>query len=131
MLGLCRFCLDFFWIWLCYRFFLCPRLFLCFFGKWRQKWQSPNIFLCVFKNTCVFYYINFWKHIEKCWDSIVLALIFQKNIEKVWDIEKICNIAEFRKDQGKNDRVPTFFYVKVFRWTRLMVPKNEKKMTES
>ena len=32
------------------------------------------------------------------------------NIEKVWDIEKFCNIAKFRK--GKNDIVPTFFYVK-------------------
>ena len=25
----------------------------------------------------------------------------------------------FLKNQGKNDRVPTFFYVKVFRWTRI------------
>ena len=54
-----------------------------------------------------------------CWDSVVFALIFQKNMEKVWDIEKICNIAKFRKNQGKNNRVPIFFYVKVFRWTRL------------
>ena len=36
-------------------------------------------------------------NIEKCWDSVVFALIFQKNIEKVWDIEKFCNIAIFRK----------------------------------
>ena len=50
----------------------------------------------------------------------LFALIFQKNIEKVWDIEKICNIAKLGKNQGKNDRVPTFFYVKVFRWTRLL-----------
>ena len=32
----------------------------------------------------------------------------------------LCNIAKFRKNQGKNDGVPTFFYVKVFRWTRLL-----------
>ena len=43
----------------------------------------------------------------------------KKNIEKVWDIEKICNIAKFRKIKAKNDKVPTFFYVKVFRWTGL------------
>ena len=24
---------------------------------------------------------------SKCWDSIILALIFPKNMEKVWDIE--------------------------------------------
>ena len=24
------------------------------------------------------------------------------------------------KNEGKNDRVPTFFYVKIFRWTQLM-----------
>ena len=53
--------------------------------------------------------------------SQIFALIFQKNIEKVWDIEKFWNIAKFRKNQGKNDRVPTFFYVKVFRWTRLIM----------
>ena len=45
--------------------------------------------------------------------------MFQKNIEKVWDIEKICKIAKIRKNEVKNDRVPTFFYVKVFRWTGL------------
>ena len=47
------------------------------------------------------------------------CLDFSKNIEKVWDTEKFCNIAKFRKNQGKNDRVPTFFYVKVFTWTGL------------
>ena len=85
-----------------------------------QKRQSPNIFLCVFKNLFSKKHKYFWKHIEKCWDSVVFALIFQKNIEKVWDIEKICNIAKFRKNQGKNNRVPTFFNVKLFRWTRLI-----------
>ena len=88
--------------------------------KSSQKWLSPNFFLSVFKNTCDFYYIKIWKHLEKSWDSVVFALIFQKNIEKVWDIEKFCNIAKFRKNQGKNDRVPSFFYVQVFRWTGLL-----------
>ena len=113
------FALIFFWIWLCSRFFLCSRLFLCFFEKSRQKWQSPNFFLSVFKNLCSKKHKYFWKHLEKSWDSVIFALIFQKNIEKVWNIEKIWNIAKFRKNQGKNDRVRGFFYVQVFRWTGL------------
>ena len=40
-----------------------------------------------FKNTCVFYYISFLGH------------------------------SQIQKNSRKNDRVPTFFYVKVFRWT--------------
>ena len=72
-------------------------------------------------------------NIEKCWDSVVFAFIFlnlamlqnfsmfqtfsmfQKNLEKVWDIEKclyLCFLLiQISKKQGKNDRVPTFFYV--------------------
>ena len=53
--------------------------------------------------------------------SQIFALIFQKNIEKVWDIEKFCDVAKFRKNQGKNDRVPIFFYVQFFRWTGLLL----------
>ena len=66
-------------------------------------------------------YINFWKHIEKCWDPVVFALIFQKNIEKVLDIEKVWDIQ--KKSRQKRHRDPTFFYVKVFRWTGLMSSK--------
>ena len=94
MLGLCRFCLAFFWIWLCYRFFLCPKLFLC-----------------VLKKLCSKKHKYFWKNIEKCWVTVVFALNFQKNIEKVWDIEKICNVAKFRKNQGKNDK-----HSRTFKW---------------
>ena len=69
-----------------------------------------QIFPSVFKNT-------FWKHLGKSF----FCLDFSKNIEKVWDIEEFCNIAKFRKNQDKNDRVRTFFYVQVFRWTGLIV----------
>ena len=31
------------------------------------------------------------------------------------------NLAKFRKIQGKNDRVLSFFYVQVFRWTGLLI----------
>ena len=41
-----------------------------------------------------------------------------KNLEKVWNIEKVWDIAKFRKMKAKNDRVPTFFYGKIFRWTQ-------------
>ena len=45
-------------------------------------------------------------------DSQLFSIFFWKNIEKVWHIEIFCNVlVKFRK--GKNDRVPTFFYVKV------------------
>ena len=57
--------------------------------------------------TCVFYYIKFQKNEAKTTESQHFS---EKNIEKVWDIEKFCNIDKFRK--GKNDIVPTFFYVK-------------------
>ena len=40
---------------------------------------------------------------------------FQKNLEKVWDIDKclyLCFLLyKISKKQGKNNRVPTFFYV--------------------
>ena len=49
-----------------------------FFEKSRQKRPSLNICLCFLKNTCVFYYINFWKHLEKSWDLVCFALTFQK-----------------------------------------------------
>ena len=89
------------------------------------------------------------KNIEKCWDSVIFALIFlnlamwqklsmsqtfsmfQKNLEKVWDIEKclyLCFLLhKISKKQGKNDRVPTFFYVKIFRWTQLILELTMKK----
>ena len=84
------------------------------FWKIKAKITESQLF-----SKILFYYINFWKHLKKSWDSVVSALIFQKNIEKVWEIEKIWNIAKFRKNQGKNDRVQVFFYSKVFRWTGL------------
>ena len=112
MLGLCCFFLIFFWIWLCYRIFLCPTLFLCFFSKSMQKRQSPNIFLCFFKNLCSKKHRDFWKNIEKCWDSVLFALIWQENIEKVWDIEKFCNIAKFRKKQPKTTESQHFSTLK-------------------
>ena len=53
-------------------------LYLCFllhksWKKIRQKRQSPNI------------------------------VFSEKNIEKVWDIEKLCNMAKFRKPRQKNE----------------------------
>ena len=64
------------------------------FWKINAKIQT---FLSVKKYTCVFYYIKIWKHLEKSWDLVIFALILQKKIEKVW------NIAKFRKNQGKYD----------------------------
>ena len=46
-------------------FFYVPNFFLehsQIQKKSRQKWLSPNFFLSVKFCTCVFYYINFWKH---------------------------------------------------------------------
>ena len=38
--------------------------------------------------------------------------MFQKNIEKVWDIEKICNIAKFRKIKAKTTESQDFSMLK-------------------
>ena len=51
--------------------------------------------------------------LRKRLDLSHFCLDFQKNIEKIW------NIAKFRKNQDKRDRVPSLFYVQVFRWTGL------------
>ena len=68
--------------------------------------------------------------IEKCWDSVVFCLdfsefgyvtkifyafywvMFQKNIEIVWEIEKICNIAKFRKIKAKTTESRDFSMLK-------------------
>ena len=67
--GLSHFCLDFFWIWLCSRFFLCPKLFLCFVSVKKStcvfyyiKIWKQLVFQSVKKNTCVSYFIKIWKH---------------------------------------------------------------------
>ena len=67
------FALIFFWIWLCSRFFLCPKLFL--------KNQGKNDF-------------------SKCQKNKYLCFLLHKFL-KVWDIEKILNIAKFRKKSGQ------------------------------
>ena len=41
-----------------------------------------------------------------------LGLDFSKNIEKIW------NIAKFRKKSRQKQQSPKFFYLKVFRWKR-------------
>ena len=74
--------------------------------------MSPNFFLSVFKNLCSKKHKYFWKHLEKSWDLVIFALIFQKNIEKVWDIEKIPNIAKFRKNQEEMTESKFFFMLK-------------------
>ena len=115
-MGLCHFCLHFLEIWLCNKLFLCPKLFLCFKKTWKKFGTKKTV--C----TCVFYYIKCQKNKAKTTESKHFPIFFNKNIEKVWDIENFCNIAKFRKlRQKKNDRVPTFFYVKVFRWTGLIL----------
>ena len=94
----------------------------------KAKNDSRNTFLCFF-----------WKNIKKllgiCWFCLVFFLKFYVvkntstdiflcpklfwNIEKVWDIENFCHIAKFQNNEGKNNRVRTFFYIQVFRWTQL------------
>ena len=72
MLGLCCFCLDVFWIWLCYRSFLCSELFQCFFEKSKLKWQSPYIFLCFSKEFQHFYYVKAFR-----WTQLLLLAFTQ------------------------------------------------------
>ena len=50
-------------------------------------------------------------NIEKCWDSVIFALIFSK-FGYVTDFFYVPDFFYvFLKNKGKNDRVPTFFYV--------------------
>ena len=66
------------------------------FKKTRQKWLSPNIFLCCFEKNIK----KIWD-IEKCWDSVIFLLHFSEfgYVTKIF-------------------YVPNFFYV--FRWTHLL-----------
>ena len=56
-------------------------------------------------------------NIKKCWNSVVVALIFS---EFGYFLCPKLLLCFFLKNQGKNDKVPTFFYVKVFRCTQLL-----------
>ena len=51
--------------------------------------------------------------LRKRLDLSHFCLDFSKKHNKIW------NIAKFRKNQDKSDRVPSLFYVQVFRWTGL------------
>ena len=73
--------------------FSMSQTFSMFFEKSRQKRQSPNIFLCVLKHLCS------KKHKQNVGTLSFLPWFFNKNIKKIWDIEKICNIVKFRKNQ--------------------------------
>ena len=89
-MGLCRFCLHFLEFGHVTKIFYVPDFFSVFFEKSRQKWV-PTFSMFFQKYFCVFYCVNFWKRIEKCWDSR-FCLDFSK--KQVWDIEKIWNIPQ-------------------------------------
>ena len=61
----------------------------------------PTFFLSVFKNLCSKKHKYFLKHLEKSWDSVIFALIFQKNIENVWNIEKMFFLHMFKFLDGQ------------------------------
>ena len=61
-----------------------------------------------------------------CIQNFSMSQTFSKffwNIEKVWDIQNFCH-SQIPKNEDKNNRVPTFFYVKIFRWTQLLFRKS-------
>ena len=52
--------------------------------------------------------------------------MFFRNIAKMKFFCLSKKHSQIQKNQGKNNRVPTFFYVKVFRWTGVMLTKFTK-----
>ena len=92
--------------------------FSMFFWQIKAKMTESQHFSMFFQKYLCFLLHKFLKTHRKMLGHSqiqkIFALIFHR---KVWDIEKVQDITKFRKNQGKNNRVPTFFYVKVFRWT--------------
>ena len=75
----------------------------------------PIIFLCFFKNLCSENTSSFEKPQKNVRTLSFLPWFDKKNIEKVWDIEKLYNLAKFRK----KIKPKTAESKQVFRWTRL------------
>ena len=88
--GLSHFCLDFFLNLAMFQIFSMFQTF-SFRKRSRQKWLSSNFFLSVKFCTCVFYYINSWKH----WSflSVKFGLShFYLDFFRIW----LCSKKKFR-----------------------------------
>ena len=85
--------------------------------KLLQRWWKTRECLMPLQNVCHNGLRSFWSSILTCINPFHNKNFFLLKHRRSLGHRNICNIAKFRKNQAKNNKVPTFFYVKVFRWT--------------